>query len=348
MINLFMFDKLIKNDIIIMKEKVRKIMLKCVVIYNPNSGKLTNRSDLRKIYKILENYDRINLSIDKEEQKEKISNIKEILQEVKPTERTLKEQLENPFEDSIIFSSKQLNKLKDKFEKLSLDDDELSELNKKNIKLLKGIMLEKNNKKIDKYNEYGINDKNLSKRIKIEKDKLIKENKELGKEFKDEVQKQFSSASEELDKLMEEFLKNNEKQIEILKAESKRKELLKEEKDEELIELANKTIELIGNDDKAVEDLQKELRDNYEKFTNSVAGIELPAGGEIALTDGGLKLMEGGNIIPEDGGIEFPGTLNYLAEDDKQDIKNNYKKIQEKIDKFNEKMEEYTKAINEE
>lgn len=32
-------------------------MLKCVVIYNPNSGKLTNRSDLKKIYKILENYE---------------------------------------------------------------------------------------------------------------------------------------------------------------------------------------------------------------------------------------------------------------------------------------------------
>lgn len=31
-------------------------MLKCVVIYNPNSGKLTNRNDLKKIYKILENY----------------------------------------------------------------------------------------------------------------------------------------------------------------------------------------------------------------------------------------------------------------------------------------------------
>ena len=32
-------------------------MLKCVVIYNPNSGKLTNRSNLKKIYKILENYE---------------------------------------------------------------------------------------------------------------------------------------------------------------------------------------------------------------------------------------------------------------------------------------------------
>ena len=31
-------------------------MLKCVVIYNPNSGKLTNRHDIKKIYKILENY----------------------------------------------------------------------------------------------------------------------------------------------------------------------------------------------------------------------------------------------------------------------------------------------------
>ncbi len=31
-------------------------MLKCVVIYNPNSGKLTNRNELKKIYKILENY----------------------------------------------------------------------------------------------------------------------------------------------------------------------------------------------------------------------------------------------------------------------------------------------------
>ena len=58
--------------------------------------------------------------------------------------------------------------------------------------------------------------------------------------------------------------------------------------------------------------------------------------------------MQGGNVIPEDGGIEFPGTLNYLAEDDKKDINNNYKEIQEKIKKFNEKMEEYTKAINEE
>ena len=32
-------------------------MKKCVVIYNPNSGKLTNRNDVKKIYKILENYD---------------------------------------------------------------------------------------------------------------------------------------------------------------------------------------------------------------------------------------------------------------------------------------------------
>ena len=32
-------------------------MQKCVLIYNPNSGKLTNRNDIKKIYKILENYD---------------------------------------------------------------------------------------------------------------------------------------------------------------------------------------------------------------------------------------------------------------------------------------------------
>lgn len=31
-------------------------MMKCVVIYNPNSGKLTNRNDVKKIYKLLENY----------------------------------------------------------------------------------------------------------------------------------------------------------------------------------------------------------------------------------------------------------------------------------------------------
>ena len=31
-------------------------MQKCVVIYNPNSGKLSNRQDIKKIYKILENY----------------------------------------------------------------------------------------------------------------------------------------------------------------------------------------------------------------------------------------------------------------------------------------------------
>ena len=31
-------------------------MKKCVVIYNPNSGKLTNRNSIKKIYKILENY----------------------------------------------------------------------------------------------------------------------------------------------------------------------------------------------------------------------------------------------------------------------------------------------------
>ena len=31
-------------------------MLKCVVIYNPNSGKLSNRNDIKKIYHILENY----------------------------------------------------------------------------------------------------------------------------------------------------------------------------------------------------------------------------------------------------------------------------------------------------
>ena len=31
-------------------------MKNCVVIYNPNSGKLTNRNDVKKIYKILENY----------------------------------------------------------------------------------------------------------------------------------------------------------------------------------------------------------------------------------------------------------------------------------------------------
>lgn len=32
-------------------------MLKCVVIYNPNSGRLANRNGLRKIFKILENYE---------------------------------------------------------------------------------------------------------------------------------------------------------------------------------------------------------------------------------------------------------------------------------------------------
>ena len=31
-------------------------MLKCVVIYNPNSGKLSNQSEIKKVYKILENY----------------------------------------------------------------------------------------------------------------------------------------------------------------------------------------------------------------------------------------------------------------------------------------------------
>ena len=31
-------------------------MMKCVVIYNPNSGKLSNRNDIKKIYKLLENY----------------------------------------------------------------------------------------------------------------------------------------------------------------------------------------------------------------------------------------------------------------------------------------------------
>lgn len=31
-------------------------MLKCMVIYNPNSGKLTNRTGIKRIYKILENY----------------------------------------------------------------------------------------------------------------------------------------------------------------------------------------------------------------------------------------------------------------------------------------------------
>ena len=31
-------------------------MKKCVVIYNPNSGKLSNRNDVKKIHKILENY----------------------------------------------------------------------------------------------------------------------------------------------------------------------------------------------------------------------------------------------------------------------------------------------------
>ena len=31
-------------------------MMKCVVIYNPNSGKLTNRNDIKKVYKTLENY----------------------------------------------------------------------------------------------------------------------------------------------------------------------------------------------------------------------------------------------------------------------------------------------------
>ena len=31
-------------------------MMKCIVIYNPNSGKLSNRNEVKKIYKILENY----------------------------------------------------------------------------------------------------------------------------------------------------------------------------------------------------------------------------------------------------------------------------------------------------
>lgn len=368
-------DKTIEKEMVKFSANMeRKLEDESVSMLDKYNREFFLERDVEKRYskqynKILENYDRINLSIDKEEQKEKISNINEILEKVKPTEGTIEEQIQNMFDNSIIFSSKQLHKLKNEFEKLSLNDDELSKLNKENIKLLKEIILKKNSKKIDKYNEiyneYGLFDKNLSKRIEIEKNKLIKENKELSKEFKDEAQKQFSSASKELDKLsneFDEFLKNNEKQIEILKAESKRKESLgeilkleqegkkqeKEEKEKELNELANKTIELIGNDDKTVEDLQKELRDNYEKFANSIAGIELPTGGEIALIDGGLKLMQGGNVIPEDGGIEFPGTLNYLAEDDKKDINNNYKEIQEKIKKFNEKMEEYTKAINEE
>ena len=31
-------------------------MMKCVVIYNPNSGKLSSREDIKKIFKLLENY----------------------------------------------------------------------------------------------------------------------------------------------------------------------------------------------------------------------------------------------------------------------------------------------------
>ena len=31
-------------------------MMKCILIYNPNSGKLTNRNDIKKLYKIFENY----------------------------------------------------------------------------------------------------------------------------------------------------------------------------------------------------------------------------------------------------------------------------------------------------
>ena len=31
-------------------------MMKCVLIYNPNSGKLTNRNDIKKLYKVFENY----------------------------------------------------------------------------------------------------------------------------------------------------------------------------------------------------------------------------------------------------------------------------------------------------
>lgn len=31
-------------------------MMKCVVIYNPNSGRLSNRNDIKKIYRIFENY----------------------------------------------------------------------------------------------------------------------------------------------------------------------------------------------------------------------------------------------------------------------------------------------------
>lgn len=31
-------------------------MLKCVIIYNPNSGRLTNRYEIKRIYKMLENY----------------------------------------------------------------------------------------------------------------------------------------------------------------------------------------------------------------------------------------------------------------------------------------------------
>ena len=31
-------------------------MMKCILLYNPNSGKLSNRNEIKKIYKILENY----------------------------------------------------------------------------------------------------------------------------------------------------------------------------------------------------------------------------------------------------------------------------------------------------
>jgi diacylglycerol kinase family enzyme len=30
--------------------------MKCVIIYNPNSGRLSNRNDIAKIYKLFENY----------------------------------------------------------------------------------------------------------------------------------------------------------------------------------------------------------------------------------------------------------------------------------------------------
>lgn len=220
--------------------------------------------------------------------------------------------------------------------------------------------LEKNQEKLE-----VIKDSNKIKKLKEERDNLnnireIEKDIESRKKDIESVKEEKNISNEDAEKMIKTL------EEEITDLENKKNQNIKDikniniESNEEIKEkIKNIDQEIRDIEDKInssteklnienIEKLEENIEKEYNELKTSFAGIELPAGGNIAMKDGGLELLNSEVHVLEDGGIELPGTLNDLQEPDKKEIKDNYKEIQEKIQKINEKMQKFEESLKSE